>query len=165
MHTVAYGVPSCVRGNTATLINPYPLLPFLFFKGRSIVHISSQRRNPWTSASVVMATACCHCCCCLTTGEKRKKRVFLLLQVHFNAFWHKLKSSDACFFSGALQVSARFVPNPLTHPNYYKCFSNTLEHILFTCSWGREVSRGSLCDSKNHSSIDKQIQSSHTCQS
>ena len=72
MHTVAYGVPSCVRGNVAaahTLINPYPLLLFLFFqRPRSIVHIPSHRRSPSTSASVAMATGCCCCCCCRRRG-------------------------------------------------------------------------------------------------
>lgn len=53
IHGEAYGAPSCLSSNVATLMNPYPLPPFLFFI-RSTVHISLHRRSPFN------IYFCCH---------------------------------------------------------------------------------------------------------
>lgn len=135
-----WGAKLCQRQRSySPYINPYPLLPSLSLSLFLKAEVKSS--NLITQETPLCVCFCCHGNCLRlpppSDGQiktrTREQGVLLLLQVQFDAVWRKLVAF--------LQHCRSRSPNPLTHLDYYKCFSNTSQRILFTHSWREHVQR------------------------
>lgn len=145
-----WGAKLCQRQHSySPYINPYPLLPFLSLSLSLFLKAEVKSSNLITQETPLGVCFCCHGNCLRlpppSDGQiktrTREQGVLSLLQVHFDAVWRKL---DAF-----LQLCRSRSPNPLTHLDYYKCFSNTSQRILFTRSWREHVQQHRTSENYN----------------
>lgn len=164
MHTVAYGVPSCVRGSVATahtLINPYPLLPFLFFLKAEV-----NSSHPIIQEKPLNICFCCHGNWLLLSllpdrqRERRKKRerervraLFYrcrCILMRFDANWRAVTPA----FQEHCRSQTSILSQTWTITSVFPTHRNTSYSPVPEGKRCPEVASVQHCTSKDHGNID-----------